>query len=538
MSKKKNKRNKNPTDQILPSGRARREKLVNRGYSQEGASEDKRALKGFKADSGSPAEDIDYNNRTLRQRARILYMGAPIATSAIKTNRTNVIGTGLRLNPKINQDILGIDSKQAEAWERSVKAEFALWAEDKQCCDATGVNNFYGLQQVALMSWLMSGDVFALITREEATRQNPYTLRLHLIEADRVATPSSVLSSVYTEGKAGNGNKVHDGVEVDASGKIVAYHIRNTYPFQMVPENIEWTRVEAYGPKTGLPNILQVMHSERPDQYRGVTYLAPVIEQLQQIKRYTNSEIMAAVVESFFTAFVKTNADTSENPFNEAIPDDADAIRYDPNEYQMGPGQMNVMNPGEDIVFADPKRPASAFASFVASIAKQIGAALEIPVDLLLKEFNASYSASRAALLEAWKAFRMYRTWFIDDFCKPVYRIWMTEAVAIGRVQAPGFFTDPKVTAAWLGADWVGPSQGQLDPVKEISAEILAIQNGFTTYSDATARLNGGDWSANVGKLEQEKERSDGIISPQAAAQDERAADTNEDDQPVPDSEE
>jgi capsid protein len=110
--------------------------------------------------------------------------------------------------------------------------------------------------------------------------------------------------------------------------------------------------------------------------------------------------------------------------------------------------------------------------------------------------------------------------------------------VAIGRVQAPGFFTDPKVTAAWLGADWVGPSQGQLDPVKEISAEILAIQNGFTTYSDATARLNGGDWSANVGKLEQEKERSDGIISPQAAAQDERAADTNEDDQPVPDSEE
>jgi capsid protein len=88
----------------------------------------------------------------------------------------------------------------------------------------------------------------------------------------------------------------------------------------------------------------------------------------------------------------------------------------------------------------------------------------------------------------------------------------MTEAVAIGRVQAPGFFTDPKIAAAWLGADWIGPSQGQLDPNKEISAEILAIQNGFTTYSDATARLNGGDWNANIGKLRQEKEQSNEII--------------------------
>ena len=506
--KKQKKRNKNPAA-ISAESMA---KTINRGYSQEGASYEKRALKGFRADSGSPAEDIDYNNYTLRQRGRILYMGSPIATSALKTNRTNVIGTGLRLNPKINQDVLGISSEQAEAWERGVKAEFSLWADDKRACDATGVNNFYGLQQVAFISWLMSGDVFALITREKATPQNPYTLRLHLIEADRIATPSSVLASLYTEGTAQNGNKIHDGVEVDSSGAIVAYHIRNTYPFQLAPDRLEWARVEAYGKRTGLPNILHVMSSERPDQYRGVTYLAPVVEQLQQIKRYTNSEIMAALVESFFTAFVKTNADTSENPFNESVSNDGDAIRYDPNEYQMGPGQMNIMNPGEDIVFADPKRPASAFAAFVASIAKQIGAALEIPVDLLLKEFNASYSASRAALLEAWKAFRMYRTWFVDDFCKPVYRIWMTEAVAIGRVQAPGFFTDPKIAAAWLGADWIGPSQGQLDPNKEISAEILAIQNGFTTYSDATARLNGGDWNANIGKLKQEKEQSNEII--------------------------
>lgn len=506
MSKKKKKKNKT----ALSSKKLGR--VIDRGYSSEGASTHKRALKGFKADSGSPIEDIDFNNRTLRQRARILYMGAPIATSAIKTNRTNVVGTGLRLNPKINEEVLGISPEDAEAWEKNVKAEFALWADTKDSCDATGINNFYGLQQLALLSWLSSGDVFATLTFEKTTPMQPYGLRIHLIEADRIGTPGAAVSQalMYTEGTAENGNRIHDGAEVDASGRVVAYYVRNTYPFQATTDITHWQRVEAYGARTGLPNIIHVMNSERPDQYRGVTMLAPVIEQLQQLKRYTNSELMSALVESFFTAFIKTTEDASENPFNEALPtDDEPREQYDPNEYLMGPGQINVMNPGEDVAFADPKRPASGFQGFVNAIAKQIGAALEIPADLLLKEFNSSYSASRAALLEAWKSFRMYRAWFTDDFCKPIYKVWLYEAVARGRVEAPGFFTDPKVQAAWLGADWIGPSQGQLDPEKEMNAEVMAIQNGFSTYEDSTARLNGGDWQANMSKLEREKERMD-----------------------------
>lgn len=50
----------------------------------------------------------------------------------------------------------------------------------------------------------------------------------------------------------------------------------------------------------------------------------------------------------------------------------------------------------------------------------------------------------------------------------------MSEAVARGRIYAPGFFQNPAIRAAYLGSEWLGPSQGQLDPVKEITAEILA----------------------------------------------------------------
>lgn len=482
-----------------------------KGYGAAGASHTKRAMKGFTAMSGSPKEDIDYNNYTMRQRGRMLYMSSPVATSAIKTHRTNTVGLGLKLNPRINREFLGLTSEAAEQWERLTQAEFALWANRKQCCDATGMNDFYELQQLAFTSWLTSGDILGVIKRVDDTKMCPYTLRLHLIEADRCSTPMSKAGYLVnlTEGVAKNGNRIYDGVEVNKSGAVTAYYFRNTYPFEMTAEPTNWVRVEAVGELTGLPNVIHLMTAERPDQYRGVSFLAPVIEAILQIRRYTESELTAALVESFFTAFIKTEADTSDMPFNDTAPVDSgtESEKYDPNEYEMGPGQINVMNPGEDVTFADPKRPASGFDAFVKSICTQIGAALEIPRDLLLKEFNASYSASRAALLEAWKSFKMYREWFSNDFCRPIYEIWLTEAVARGRISAPGFFNDPLIRDAWLGSEWVGPSQGQLDPVKEITAEILAISEGLSTREDSTVRLNGGNWNSNVDQLSRESQK-------------------------------
>lgn len=505
-----------------------------KGYGQAGASTTKRALKALNSVlSGSPREDIDENNYTLRQRGRMLTMSAPIATSAVKTSRTNTIGLGLKLNPRPDKEILGLTSEQAKEWQKRVKAEFNLWASKKRNCDSTGMNDFYEMQQLCFYSWLSSGDVLVLRKVKEV-KNCPYSLKLHVIEADRCSTPGEDLgyNLSFTEGKAGNGNRIYDGVEVDSDGAVVAYHIRNTYPYQMTVEETDWQRVEAYGSETGLPNVLHIMNSERPDQYRGVTYLAPVIEQILQLRRYTESELMAALVESFFTAFIKTEADTDETgmPFNEIGNGQpgSDEASYDPNEYELGPGVVNVMNPGEDVTFAEPKRPASGFENFFKAVCKQCGAALEIPADLLMKEFNASYSASRAALMEAWKSFKMYRQWFITGFCKPVYEIWLSEAVARGRINAPGFFDDPLIREAWLGSEWIGPSQGQLDPVKEVNAEILAVQHGFTTHEAATARLNGSDWDSNMDQLEMERQKcQNDLVSAPAPNKEEPEDDKN-----------
>ena len=486
--------------------------ILNSGYGDGGASHSKNSMRGFTGKSLSPLYDIDSNLNTLISRSRSLYMTSPIATSAIKSTRTNVIGSGLKLKSRIDYEVLGLPEEECQALEDKIEREFSLWADTKMC-DALGVNNFYEMQGLFLLGQLLNGDGFCLRKYEKPTPFMPYGLRLQLIESDRVCTPNigvHVGNSPYISyGRNDeNGNEIYSGIEINESGKVVAYWICNQYPnAQSVGEykSLEWHRVEAYGTSTGLPNIMHMFDAERAEQRRGVPVLAPVIETLKQLSRYTDAELMAAVISGMYTIFIKTEAPT-DMPFGEAMPDVYEPVEHNENEYELGNGAINVLGTNESIQIADPKRPSTSFNGFVNAMCKQIGSALEIPQELLLKEFNASYSASRAALLEAWKMFRMRRETVARDFCQPVYEMFLTEAVASGRIKAKGFFQDPIIRKAWSGADWNGPAPGMIDPVKEVNAAKMRVENGFSTREEETMGLTGGNFSKNARQLKKENE--------------------------------
>lgn len=483
------------------------------GYSEAGASFQRAALKAFRPRSSAPNQDIDWNNRTLRQRARMLYMSTPIAASAIQTNRTKVVGVGLSLQSTPDREVLGLSPEAAKDWRRHTEREFRLWA-NKPHCDATGVNNFQELQQLVLMAWLMSGDVFALLKRDKPTYTNPYGLRLHIVEADRVSTPHDYGFGV-TDGKnPQNGNRIFDGVEVDDGGKVVAYHIRNTYPEQITTvEPTVWTRVESVGRRQGAPNILHIMNSERPDQYRGVSYLAQSIEMILQFRRYIESSLMAALVQAFFSAWIISQDGATDGLFDERA-DAIDGLENDAENGRSvreldlnGPAAFFQLPTGTDVRFGNPNIPMASFDSFVKTFCELIGASMGLPYDVLIKSYNSSYSAARGALMDAWDEFRMRRQWLVNDFCQPVYEVWLAEAVARGRINAPGFFGDPLVRAAWCGARWIGPVQSSLDPLKEARAAVLQIQNALKTHEQVAREMGGGDWDENAEQLKRENEK-------------------------------
>ena len=141
------------------------------------------------------------------------------------------------------------------------------------------------------------------------------------------------------------------------------------------------------------------------------------------------------------------------------------------------------------------------------AMATQIGAALEIAPEILLKKFRQSFSASKGAMNETWRAFMMRRKWFINDFCQTVYEIWFAEAVSKGRIEAPGFFLDPMIRKAYTKVTWNGPAQGWLNPVQEVTASAKRIENGLSTHEDECAAVNGSDFDDNVRTLASENER-------------------------------
>lgn len=486
-------------------------RVVNSGYGDQAASHTRQAFKGFSSRSYSPQRDIIRHTRTLRSRARSLYMGAPIATSAIKSLRTSVVGRGLHLHVMPDFETLGITREEASAWARQVEREFDLWAESKQASDVAGLHDFYELQQLALAAWKMSGDAFCLLRHGKPSVLCPYSLRLQLVEADRICTPgSAVYDTALNYATAENGNKIYDGVEVDQrTGQVAAYHVASDYPSEGTP--LQYERIEKYGKVTGMPNILHLMDAERPEQLRGVPFIAPVMESIMQLGQYLKSESLAALMETYLSGYITTEvtdapilgAHAPKGVVTEEGEEEVE-VQRDLSQLEPEPGGIRQLLPGESITFNDPKRPGTQFDPFVRSVAMQIGAALEIPADVLLKSYNSSYSASRAALQDFWRMVSMTRDWFASDFCGAVYAEWLAEAVSLGRVYAPGFFADPLKRKAWLGHEWNGAAMPHLDPVKEAQAMQAMTANGWLTHKQATTLLNGGDWESNIAELEAE----------------------------------
>ena len=470
------------------------------GYGNSGAAFNKNGLRGWFTGRGSHKEDIEDNLKVLTERSRdLIEGGSPIATGAVKTMRTNVVGVGLKLKANVDRDVLKLTPEQAQAINRKLEKEFALWASNPSC-DLMRLDNFYELQQLAFYSWLMNGDL--LVTLPTTKRPNvPYDLRINLIESDRLETPPH-MAALEAQGK------IIAGVEVNDMGEVVAYHIAKHHPASTTYIKQEWVRVEAYGAKTGRRNVLHIMTRERIGQRRGTPFLSPVIEALKQLSRYTEAELMAAVVSGMYAIFIEKEAPSDGVPLGEVSEDEK--ISDDENDIEMSNGSIIDLAPGERANVVQPGRPNKNFDAFVMSLCKQIGVALEIPYEILLKEFNASYSASRGALLEYWKTVNMYRGWLASDFCQPIYEEFVTQAIGTGRIKAPGFFRDPLIKQAYCKAEWHGPSNGQLNPLVEVSAAEKRVLNGFSSRAKEAAEM-GSNYYDNIEQLKIENELLKGV---------------------------
>ena len=455
-------------------------------YSQHGASTRKNAFREFDDNLYSADEDIGDNKEILMARSRQLYMGNAIAVGAIRKMRTNIIGTGIKLKPKINKKILELSDEEVDEIQNRIQTIWELWANSTEC-DSERQSNFYQLQSLAFITQLIDGECFVLLPLKNSNNDF-FELKIKLIDSARCVEPYA--SNVDAK----------NGVEINADGEVVAYWFIND-KLSLQPKRIQVTG------KNGRRNILVLMEKERIGQRRGVPLLAPVIEMLSQITKFTNAELMNAVVSSMFSVFI--TSDLNANPISDLFQEKQSEKE---NNYSLGSGTIMELEPGQDVKFAGPTRPNTQFDNFLFSMCKQLGAALEIPVEVLLSNFNASYSASKASLEEVWKMYLMRRSWIVANFCQPIFEEWLDEAVAKGYIKLKGYFDNPLIRKAYQQAEWYGETQSQLDPYKEVKAAELRIATGISTVAREARAINGSDWKDNVEQRKIEKKAMEGLI--------------------------
>ncbi len=437
-----------------------------------GASRQRRALSVWFPLLSSAYGDTEPSRKMLVARSRDAFRNQLVARAAIKRMATNVVGIGLRLNATVDHQFLGLSDQQGEELERTLERKFALWANSVEA-DIERQLTFAQMQNLIFINMLQSGDCFAN-TAYFSRKGSPFELKIGIIESDLVSNPNN-LPDTHT---------LTAGIELSPIGEVIAYYIANQHANDPRGGAQQWRRLEAFGKNTGRRRALQLFDKERPGYVRVIPLLAPIIEPLKQLSRYTDAELMAAVISGMLNVFIKTPANDAEPMLgNEENPN----ITQDSN-LKLGYGSVMELGEGESVELVNPTRPNTAYDGFVTALFKQIGAALELPMDELMLHYSASYSAARAAMLQAWKMYETRRTFLATQFCDPIYKLFVDELVATGQISIANY-ADYEVRQAVTACNWIGQARGSINEAADVAAAVNRIEAGLSTRAIEAAKL-------------------------------------------------
>lgn len=431
-----------------------------------------------------PARHSRYSEsgeRKLTQdRAEDLVKNDPYASGTVESMTVNVIGTGIRPQAKPNQKRLGITEEQAQAFAASAEWAWKLWSRE---ADASSPCSFNDILFVNFRSILVQGEFVNLQVQVDEPGRRFFTA-LQRIHPSRLRTPLDMMTDP----------SIREGVVLGERGQPLSYWIAN--PDDGVIQNLMSRDFRQLPAKRAHRHVVYHRFYHRdPEQVRGTSILAAGMKSFKDLGDYLDFELVANIVTASFPVFIATdNADTipGSEPVNGPKSDQNRVF----NEYE--PGQVMYGRAGEKPYVLESNRPGNNFGTFVERVLRGLAAATNQPYEVLAKDFSkTNYSSARAALLEAWRVYLLYRAGMVNWFCQPVYEQIMEEAYLRGMLDMPADAPDfYEAKAEWCNAMWIGAARGHIDPVKESAANHQQLEDVSTTLSQIVSEQGGEDWEA------------------------------------------
>jgi len=431
--------------------------------------------------TASLASESEYINNTLRYelkmlraRSREASQNNPYGKRFISLVVDNVCGPapfkfqakGKRKNGKLDVNV-----------NRAIELTWKDWNKRKNC-DLTERNSFATLQRLIVRTLVTDGEV--LIRKYKGPEYGKHGYQLQLIDVDR-------LDEMKNESLA-NGGAIHMGVEVDAINKPVAYHLLKRKPKDWHNYYTrEYDRIPA-------DEIIHLFIPEFAEQIRGVPWIYAAMLNLVNLGAFEEAAVIAARIGAASMGFIES-------------PDDGGSMSYDGEDSQGNPqidleaGTFPVLPPGYTQSQFDTKYPDAAIGPFIKACLRGVSSGVNVAYHNLSGDMEGvNYSSARIAELNERDSWMSIQNFIIDHLHVEIYDEWLPMQSLMGTLKINFAGMDKYKEVFFQGRRWKW-----VDPQKEITAQVMAIDNRLTSKTRVIAE-QGNDIEEIFNELAQEQD--------------------------------
>lgn len=428
----------------------------------EGAARDRR-LKNWQPSRAHVNALISGAGPDLLARARHLVRNNGYANNAVEAWAGNAVGTGIKLT--------------LEAGSKTNKVKFRkLWNEWVEECDWEGQVDLYGLQRRAAREFFIGGECFIRIHYAERASGMRVPLKLQLLPSEMLPLWRNDFS---TTDPPAAGNVIRQGIECDDTGRRVAYHFYKRHPGDITDRSV----VAGQTVRVPAEDVIHIYDPIDAGQMRGFSRFSPAVVKLFLLDVYDDAELDRKKVAAMHALFIKTPTPDHFDP-NAEFSDQPDYAADRTLDIQ--PGSITILEPGEEIQTSSPADSGTTFEPFQYRTLLQISAALGVPYALLTNDMvRSNYSNTRTALVEFRRRVEAFQHTVMVQCFQRVLARWLDVAELSGALRLPSYETKRRefITAA----TWLPPRWEWVDPMKDAQAEVLQIQAGLKSRTQAIA---------------------------------------------------
>lgn len=478
---------------------------MNYAYYPDYASDGSKYLAGIIASGSS----ITFDASLVRANVRMGEFKSPQLRSIINRFVGTVIGRGLKARSEPKSEILGITPEQAEAWAEDVDTRYNLFCKDKKSV-ANETNNLYQESKLIYRYMKRDGEMFVrFLYRKTSESQSP--LQIVTIDPGQIAGDGFIDTSgvqYYAE----------DGIIRDEFGKETDYVVNITQK----DGTIQPVVIPAKGRRSGRTMMIHGYSPEYAGVGRGLSTFVSSLQNFQDLSAYEAASLLKAKNQASDAYAIENDINAPGNPREgesttfpagayspiltaptptTATAKDGTLFYLQPELSNQQPGSTVItnMNRGDRIKSIKQTAPHEDYEAFVNFLSETLAGSNNQPGSISKMRFQDSFSAQKGETLLYWDTVVLPEIdEFASDFNNPHREAWLSEEIAAGRIQAPGW-SDPIKRQAWLSCRWLGVVMPD-DISKTMKATIEAARYNLISLSDAALKHNGSDIKTNAAK--------------------------------------